>query len=96
MLAPLRVTVPVPVLVSAPVPARTVLMVPDWVAKVPDDDNVPFDTVAPLSVMVPVRVCVVVPRSSVPPVRLSAPAAFPSVPDPDRDNVPAERFVAPE
>ena len=95
MLAPDITTVPAPLLTTPPLPAKAALAVPDATAKVPVDDRVPFWIVPPDSVTPPFCVCVVPPRSSVPPATAVAPEALPSLPAPEICRVPSLTAVLP-
>ena len=95
MLAPDSVTVPVPFLTTPPLPARTALAAPAASAKPPVDDSVPFWIAPPDSVTPPFWVCVVAPRSSVPPATVVVPEALPSVPLPESCRVPSLTVVLP-
>ena len=96
MLAPDSVTVPAPLLTTPPLPASTALAAPAASAKPPDDDSVPFWIVPPDKVTPPFCVCVVPPRSSVPPATAVVPEALPSLPLPESCRVPALTVVPPE
>jgi hypothetical protein len=96
VLAPDNVAVPAVVLLTPPVPASAALTVPACISKVPDDDNVPFCSVPPVSVRPPFCVWVVPPRSSVPPFIVVALPMLPSVPAPEICKVPAFTIVPPK
>ena len=96
MLAPDSVTVPDPVLATPPLPARAAATEPSDKAKEPDEDRVPFWMVPPPdSVTPPFCVCVVPPRSSVPPATAVELAVAPSVPLPEIFRVPPFTAVLP-
>ena len=94
-MAPDSVTVPAPFLAMPPLPVSTALTVPEDRAKLPDEDSVPFWIVPPDSVTPPFWVCVVPPRSSVPPATAVVPVAAPSLPAPEICRVPPLTVVPP-
>ena len=64
-------------------------------AKDPDDDRMPFWIVPPDRVRPPFCVCVVLPRSRMPPDTVVDPVVAPSLPLPEICKVPALTVVPP-
>ena len=77
------------------VPARIALTVPPCASNRPDERSVPLLIVPPLITTPPFCVCVVPPRSSVPPLICVAPLDAPSVAAPVIASVPALTTVPP-
>ena len=87
--------VPEPLLITPPVPASAALTVPPASANVPDENSVPFCSVPLDRVKPPFCVCVVAPRSRVPPATVVEPVVAPSVPLPASSRMPAFTRVLP-
>ena len=94
-ITPEMVADPLVDLLIAPDPVRAVEIVPAWTSKVDVEESVPFWIVPPVRVRPPFCVCVVPPRSSVPPLTVSVFVFAPSVPDPETFKVPDESVVPP-